>query len=172
VSNRCSINGFFFQTRDVEKHLTTQNSGVVVQGDSMEWYGVIKKIIILDFPNEKEVMLFECNWFDVPPPTSRSKSKSRGYNRDEYGIIDIDTTKLRYADEAYIMANQAEQVCYVKSARKSNWSSVLRMKPRNLFAMPERENTPNTVDDTREVDMVVAGVVHMNISNQIHDLTN
>jgi len=46
------------------------------------------------------------------------------------------------------------------------------MKPRNLFAMPEMENTPNTVDDTGEVDMVVTGVEHMNISNQIHDLTN
>ena len=64
------------------------------------------------------------------------------------------------------MENQAEQVCYVKSARKSNWSSVLRMKPRNIFAMPEMENTPNTVDDTGEVDMVVTGVEHMNISNQ------
>ena len=172
VSNRCSINGFFFRTRDIEKHLTTQNSGVVVQGDGMEWYGVIKKIIVLDFANEKEVMLFQCDWFDVPPAPSKIKSKSRGYSRDEYGIIDIDTTKLRYADEPYIMANQAEQVCYVKSARKSNWSSVLRMKPRNLFAMPEMENTPNTVDDTGEVDMVVTGVEHMNISNQIHDLTN
>ena len=70
------------------------------------------------------------------------------------------------------MVNQAEQVCYVKSVRKSNWSSVLRMKPRNLFAMPERENTPSTVDDTGEVDMVVIGVEHMNISNQIDDLTN
>ena len=38
--------------------------------------------------------------------------------------------------------------------------------------MPETENTPNTVDDTGEVDMVVTGVGHMNISNQIHDLTN
>ena len=66
------------------------------------------------------------------------------------------------------MANQAEQVCYVKSVRKSNWSSVLRMKPRNLFAMPETENTPNIVDDTGEI----TGVEHMNISNQIHDLTN
>ena len=125
VSNRCSIDGFFFRTRDIEKHLTTQNSGVVVQGDGMEWYGVIKKIIVLDFANEKEVMLFQCDWFDVPPAPSKIKSKGRGYNRDEYGIIDIDTTKLRYADEPYIMANQAEQVCYVKSARKSNWSSVL-----------------------------------------------
>ncbi|KAG2619754.1 hypothetical protein PVAP13_3NG134501 [Panicum virgatum] len=120
----------------------------------MEWYGVIKKIIVLDFANEKEVILFQ------------------GYSRYEYGIIDIDTTNLRYVDEPYIMANQAEQVCYVKSARKSNWSSVLKMKPRNLFAMPEMENTPNTVDGTGEVDMVVTGVEHMNISNQIHDLTN
>ena len=168
VSNRCSINGFFIRIRDIEKHLTTQNSGVVVQGDGMEWYGVIMKIIVLDFANEKEVMLFHCNWFDVPPAPSKSKSKSRGYSRDEYGIIDIDTTKLRYEDEPYIMVNQTEQVCYVKSARKSNWSSVLRMKPRNLFAMPEMENTPNTVDDTGEI----IGVEHMNISNQIHDLTN
>ncbi|KAG2557508.1 hypothetical protein PVAP13_8NG216302 [Panicum virgatum] len=120
----------------------------------MEWYGIIKKIIILDFANEKEVMLFQ------------------GYSRDEYGIIDIDTTRLRYADDPYIMANQAEQVCYVKSARKSNWSSVLRMKPRNLFVTPETENTPNIVDDTGEVDMVVTEVEHMNISNKIHDLTN
>ncbi|KAG2620272.1 hypothetical protein PVAP13_3NG260300 [Panicum virgatum] len=108
----------------------------------MEWYRVIKKISVLDFANEKEVMLFQ------------------GYSRDEYGIIDIDTTKLHYADEPYIMANQVEQ------------SSVLRMKPRNLFAMPEMENTLTTVDDTGEVDMVVIGVEHMNISNQIHDLTN
>ena len=70
------------------------------------------------------------------------------------------------------MANQAEQVYFVKSARKSNWSSVLRMKPRNLFAMPETENTPNIVDDTGEVNMVVTRVEHMNISNQIHDLVN
>ena len=99
VSNRCSINGFFFRTRDIEKHLTTQNSGVVVQGNGMEWYGVIKKIIVLDFANEKEVMLFQCDWFDVPLAPSKMKSKSSGYSRDEYGIIDIDTTKFRYADE-------------------------------------------------------------------------
>ena len=60
VSNRCSINGFFFQTRDIEKHLTTQNSGVVVQGDGMEWYGVIKKIIVLDFANEKDSCCFSA----------------------------------------------------------------------------------------------------------------
>ena len=38
--------------------------------------------------------------------------------------------------------------------------------------MPETENTPNIVDDTGEVNMVVTRVEHMNISNQIHDLVN
>ena len=30
---------------------------------------------------ENEVMLFQCDWFDVPVPAS--KSKSRGYNMEE-----------------------------------------------------------------------------------------
>jgi len=88
VSNRCSINGFFFfQIRDIEKHLTTQNSGVVVQGDGMEWYGVIKKIIVLDFPNKKEVMLFQCDWFDVPPATSKVRAKAEGTVEMSMGLF-------------------------------------------------------------------------------------
>lgn len=90
VSNRCSINGFFFRSRQVEKNLTTQNSGIVVEGaDGMEWYGVLKRTITLEFPNAKEVLLFECDWYDVPAPT---RNKSRGYSKDIYGIVDIDTT--------------------------------------------------------------------------------
>jgi hypothetical protein len=38
------------------------------------------------------------------------KKKSRGYNKDQYGIIDIDTTKFRYLDDPYILGSQAEQV--------------------------------------------------------------
>jgi hypothetical protein len=57
VFNRYFINGFLFQTASIEKRLTTQNSGVYVKGDvstgNMAWYGVIKKIITLDFPMEK-----------------------------------------------------------------------------------------------------------------------
>src|SRR6185437_11627007 len=87
AKNRCSINGFFFRTRDIEKHLTTQNSGVVVQGDGMEWYGVIKKIIVLDFPNKKEVMLFQCDWFDVPPANSKVRAKAEGTVEMSMGLL-------------------------------------------------------------------------------------
>jgi hypothetical protein len=47
-----------------------------VRGDGsagdINWYGVVKKIYALDFPTQKEVILFECNWYDVPA-TRREK---------------------------------------------------------------------------------------------------
>jgi hypothetical protein len=62
------IHDFFFRTTTVEANYNTQNSGVVVKSDekesNMDWYGVLQKVIALDFPGEKEVILFECDWFD------------------------------------------------------------------------------------------------------------
>ena len=75
----------------------------------MEWYGVVKKIIILHFRNVQEVKLFEYDWYDV---STRNRNKSRGYRKDTYGTIDIDSSQFRYSDDPYIMAIQAGQVCY------------------------------------------------------------
>jgi hypothetical protein len=65
VLYRCFINGYLFRTAQIEKNLSTQNSGVVVKGDAsaggIDWYGVVKKIYALDFPMQKEVVLFECD---------------------------------------------------------------------------------------------------------------
>jgi hypothetical protein len=44
---------------------------------NMDWYGVLQKVITLDFPGEKEVILFECDWFDVPDASKSNKSKSK-----------------------------------------------------------------------------------------------
>lgn len=167
VKNRCSINGFYFRASHVEKNLTTQNSGVVVRSqDGMEWFGQIKRIYILDFHERQEVTLFECDWYDVPnkPGTNRSK----GYSKDKFGIIDIDTSQRRYSAEPYVLATQAEQVCFVKSgnSKKENWCSVLRMKPRKLFAMPEgEEDTDINVGDT-DMDEVVIGVEKISVADQ------
>jgi hypothetical protein len=72
-------------------------------------------------------------------PTT-STSRSRGYNRDEYGIVDIKTSMYRYSDEPYILVKGAEPVFYVNLVKKLGWSSVVAMRPRNLFAMPDEEN--------------------------------
>jgi hypothetical protein len=101
----------FFRTATIEAKYNTQNSGVVVKGGAeaseMDWYGVLNKVITLDFFGEKEVILFECDWFDVP---AASKSKTRGFDKDQYGIIDIDTSRRRYMDEPYVLGTQVGQV--------------------------------------------------------------
>ena len=63
--HRCHINNWLFRTADIEKSLVTQNSGVLVKGNgtsgSMNWYGVIKRMISLEFSGQKEVILFQCD---------------------------------------------------------------------------------------------------------------
>jgi hypothetical protein len=133
--------------------------------ENMDWYGKIKKIIALDFPNQKEVVIFQCDWYDVP---AADKKKSRGYNKDQYGIIDIDTTKFRYLDDLYILGSQAEQVFYVKGSKKLDWCTVVRMKPRNLFAMPEGGEEEGEID----LDSLIVGVEDMNVANTQKELNN
>jgi hypothetical protein len=91
--NRCHINNWLFRTINIEKTFVTQNSGVLVKGEKggTNWYGVIKREISLEFLRQKEVILFQCNWFDVPTATSTNRGK--GYSKDKFGVIDIDTTR-------------------------------------------------------------------------------
>jgi hypothetical protein len=121
----------------MEKTFVTKNSGVLVKGEAKatNWYGVIKRMISLEFPEQKEVILFQCDWFDVPLDTSTNRGK--GYSKDKFGIIDIDTTRHKFRNEPYILATQAELVFYVNLVNKPGWSSVISMKPRNLSAMPK-----------------------------------
>lgn len=155
--SRCHINNWLFRTYEVERSLVTQNSGVLVKGDdstgNMNWYGVIRQIISLEFAGEKEVILFKCDWFDTP---AVSTSRSAGYKKDQWGIIDINTSRFRFSNEPYILATQAEQVFYVKSMTRQGWSSVVAMKPRNLFSMPEEENEADI--DVAEIDVGIQGI--------------
>ena len=68
-----------------------------------------------------------------------STMRSREYHRDDFGIIDIDTSRFRYSDEPYILATLAEPVFFVPVVNKPGWSSVITLKQRNLFAMSEAE---------------------------------
>ncbi|CAO2189468.1 unnamed protein product, partial [Urochloa humidicola] len=166
--SRCHINNWLFRTSEVEKNLVTQNSGVLVRGDAttgnMNWYGVIRKIISLEFAGEKEVILFKCDWYDVP---AISTSRSIGYKRDQWGIIDINTSRFRFLNEPYILATQAEPVFYVKLVTRREWSSVVLMKPRNLFSMPEEENEAEI-----DIDSIDMGIQGMNLVGAEDQLSN
>jgi hypothetical protein len=56
----------------------------------------------------------------------------------------------------------------VKGAKKSDWSTVVRMKPRNLFSMPEPLDTEN--EGQLDIDSLEVGVEAVNFSSQNEDL--
>uniref|UniRef100_A0A2N9GHE4 Transposase-associated domain-containing protein n=1 Tax=Fagus sylvatica TaxID=28930 RepID=A0A2N9GHE4_FAGSY len=76
------------------------------------------------------------------------ENQSRGYKKDEYGFINVDVTRLHYKDDPFILGIQAEQVYYAKDVKNPNWCAVIRVKPRNLFAMPNKEQE---VDDENNI---------------------
>ncbi|XP_057447269.1 uncharacterized protein LOC130739062 [Lotus japonicus] len=59
------LNGFKFRTKDAEKHLKTQNSGVLVKGDELtgnvDYYGVVRKITEIKYLDNNSVILFNCD---------------------------------------------------------------------------------------------------------------
>jgi hypothetical protein len=160
--NRCHINNWLFRTVNNEKTLVTQISGVLVKGEAKgtNWYGVIKRMISLEFPRQKEVILFQRDWFDVPLGTSTNRGK--GYSNDKFRVMDIDTTRHKFWNEPYILATQAELVFYVNLVNKPGWSSVISMKPRNLFGMPELDLE----------DSLAVGIEGINLLGEDQDLKN
>jgi hypothetical protein len=157
-----NINNWLFRTVNIEKTLVTQNSGVLNKGEAKgtNWYGVIKRMISLEFSGQKEVILFQYDWFDVPLDTSTNRGK--GYSKDKFWVIDIDTTRHRFRNEPYILATQAELVFYVNLVNKLGWSSVISMKPRDLFAMPELDLE----------DSLAVGIEGIHLLGEHQDLTN
>nr|XP_009763602.1 PREDICTED: uncharacterized protein LOC104215487 isoform X2 [Nicotiana sylvestris]XP_009763603.1 PREDICTED: uncharacterized protein LOC104215487 isoform X2 [Nicotiana sylvestris]XP_009763604.1 PREDICTED: uncharacterized protein LOC104215487 isoform X2 [Nicotiana sylvestris] len=108
------LNGFRFQTIESELYLKTQNSGVVVKSDehtkNIDYYGKIREILDIHYMGNS-VILFKCDWFEVPP---QGRSQNRGYERDEYGFIRVDVTRLHYINDPFILGSQAQSVYYVK----------------------------------------------------------
>jgi len=65
------VNGYKFHTKEREKSLTTQNSGMVMientgQGDeNIDYYAVLTYVLELQYLGGKWVVLFPCKWFDA-----------------------------------------------------------------------------------------------------------
>jgi hypothetical protein len=117
-------------------------------------------MISLEVPGQKEVIMFQCDWFDVPLDTSTNRGK--GYNKDKFGVIDINTTQYKFRNEPYILATQVELVFCVNLVNKPGWSSVISMKPRNLFVLPELDLE----------DSLAVGIEGINLLGEYQDLTN
>jgi hypothetical protein len=102
------INGFRFRTKEAEKNLKTQNSGVVVKGDditrNVDYYGVIRCIIQLQYLGRERIVIFKCDWFEVP---RKNKTQGKGFKKDEYEFISLNITQIHFKNEPVVLASQA-----------------------------------------------------------------
>lgn len=127
---RYIINGFRFLIKESERSRTTQNSGIVLKVDTMSYasaqdrnphsrnitfHGVLTDIIELWYTNYIKFVLFKCDWID-----NQVRKK-----QDEFKFTMVILNHLLYkdnylGDEPFILATQAEQVCYVQNPLDPN----------------------------------------------------
>ena len=100
----CIVNGvrFIVVSRDAQR--TTQNSGVLVEGENEEkYYGQLEEIIKLHYPYGYSTVLFRCKWFDT-----------RKGVICENNITSINTRREWDKENQLIFATQAKQVFYIR----------------------------------------------------------
>jgi len=140
------VNGFRFHTLDRQENRNCQNSGVMVRGDDYsdkEYYGVLRDVYELQYPNGNHVFAFKCDWYDV-------HHQGRGYKIDEYGITSVHSRQSLSTDEPFVLESQVEQVFYVREPEDKDWLVVIKTEPRDLYKMPEisvEEDTLEQVDN-------------------------
>ncbi|XP_071728182.1 uncharacterized protein [Rutidosis leptorrhynchoides] len=137
------INGFRFHIKDVEKNRTTQNSGVMIDavtssfssasdnnpilGD-VTYYGILNDIIELQYADNKQVVLFHCDWI----------SGACRIKVNENGFTTLDFRGMKPTKEPYILASQAQQVFYVQDRARKGWKVMIKTTPKDNFDMDEQ----------------------------------
>jgi hypothetical protein len=128
------VNGFRFIIKERDDNRTTQNSGIVVKGEtqhgSVPYYGQLLNIVELRYTQGNRVVLFQGEWYDVA-------REGIGYKIDRHGIITVNTRRKLATQEPFVLASQANQVYYIKCLKDPCWKTVVEIKPRNFFDVPE-----------------------------------
>ena len=141
----CIVNGFRFRTKSNDKSKVTQNSSIVLKADTVSYasakdknprsgnvtfHGVLTDILEIRYTNDMKYVLFKGDWID----------NQVGKLQDEFKFTLVNFNHLLYknnqlGDEPFILAEQAEQVCYVQDPLDMNWHVVLKMTVRDVYDM-------------------------------------
>ena len=116
--------------------LKSYNSGVAsvfelptenVQGVSINYVGVLKDILLLDYRGlNTTIILLRCKW--VKPQDSRGNA---AYTRDDAGFLVVNfRQKLGRLVDPFIFPSQAKQVFFSDVVEKPGWKVVLRKEAR------------------------------------------
>ena len=169
------INGFRFHTRRRQRKRKTQNSGIIVEGETKhqkkDFYGVLEEVIALEYNPLKsrtspKVVLFNCKWFDV-------YNEGRGIKRGKFGATLVNITRRLQTNEPFALANQIRQIFYVATHHEPQWRVVIKIKiaPRNYFDFPsddDVDNMPEVSWDNMEGGILSAMEVLQGDKDDIH----
>ncbi|KAK1577107.1 hypothetical protein Q3G72_019025 [Acer saccharum] len=141
----CIVNGVRYNIEERDKRHITQNCGLVVDGEhenaTVDFYGILKDVIQLNYMFNYRAVLFKCDWFDTNVKKKRIQK--------DYNYTCIDVSHKWYESDPYILAIQAHQVFYVNDHKfGSSWKVVQKIQHRHIWDVPEREEE---VEEQEEV---------------------
>ncbi|GKV27030.1 hypothetical protein SLEP1_g36237 [Rubroshorea leprosula] len=137
------VNGFKFHTEECGQGKGMMNSGACVnittfKGYEQVFYGMLQEVIELEYRGggqHNTIVLFKCDWYDI----------RRGVRvHPKHHLVDIDPNSIVKTNEPFVLASQAQQVCYTlypsKQGERKGWWVACNVKAGNindLSSIPE-----------------------------------
>jgi hypothetical protein len=152
------INGYLFQTLELEEKRVTQNSGVMaifsqncfssardqnpVVGEII-YYGQLEDIVEIFYAygleDEHSYVMFKVRWCQSEK------------DKDEYGFNLVNLNKEIYRNEKFMFASQADQCFYVGDPINPNVWVVLYKEPRSVVLPTNNEDdAEDDIDNSNE----------------------
>ncbi|KAK1302935.1 hypothetical protein QJS10_CPB12g00801 [Acorus calamus] len=146
------INGFLFVTKENEDIKRNQNSRVSVNctttfrssakdkspiDEHMIYYGVLRKIIQLEYRERYKSALFKCDWVKVTNHGMKTNKIASLQLVNSSNCMSSD----KMGDEPFILMEHAEQVFYSKDPKDLEWHVVLQV-PRKVYIDDESSLIP------------------------------
>ncbi|KAK4430838.1 hypothetical protein Salat_0845500 [Sesamum alatum] len=145
----CIVNEVRFHIKDRDDHRTTQNSGLVVEGEHknemIQFFGFLNRMVELTFFRGHRVVLFQCEWFNT--------DSRKTVQRDKH-FISVDSRSRWYQDDPFVLPNQVQQAFYVNDTKLGHhWKIVQIVHHRHIWDIAEHEDLE--FEDRNEHEHVV-----------------
>lgn len=163
--------GYAFKILRPKKMRPTCDYGVSAQSGDLVYYGILREILEVRYPGfiNLRCIVFLCDWYNP--------HVGHGVKHDEFGVTTIHTRKKLREYDPFILASQADQVCYIRYPRVAEvddpWITVISVNPRGRIVGisddsdhdPMQQNSLGiigAIDHSLEVDLVVDFTIDAN----------
>ncbi|KAL0877862.1 hypothetical protein Bca101_027568 [Brassica carinata] len=144
----------------------THLSGSEEIADESQYYGILTDIIQIEYEGlvDLKITLFKCKWYD--PVIGRGTRRSNG------GIVDVLSSRKYYKYDPFILASQADQVCYIPypyvKKPKQSWLNVLKVNPRRIIFGEYEDKDPVTLQQENDDAVMMTTVEDLEVEHLVH----